>query len=76
MGKNTLAYFVIELIRLPKKVNTLSPWAFTMKCITNVIKSMSMWARIIVPVSHFSPSLMFESKAGAYPSGASYRTPL
>jgi hypothetical protein len=50
--------------------------ACTIYLFTAIINSVSEYVAVFDIASHFHSSIIFASKAGAYPSGAPYRIPV
>jgi hypothetical protein len=62
-GTNTLAYYGNPYITAAISLMIQAPGVCIIKLLKTVIKFVSSYARVLVTVSHFYPSLIFECKA-------------
>ncbi len=58
------------------KFHNINTLAYTLKLFVVVFKSIMERASVFVMFNNFHPTLIFVSKASAYPRGATYKTPL
>ncbi len=70
---NAVAYNIAVFITDVKSFLVQATGASIIKLFKVVINSLSSFTRMFVIVSHFHPSLIFASKAGAYPQGLHFK---
>jgi hypothetical protein len=70
---NAVAYIIAVFITDVKCFIVQATGANIIKLFKVVINSLSPFATMFVIVSHFHPSLIFASKAGAYPPGLHFK---
>jgi hypothetical protein len=70
---NAVAYIIAVFITDVKCFIVQATGSSVIKLFKFVINSLLLFTRMFVIVSHFPPSLIFASKAGAYPPGLHFK---